>query len=375
MERVPRGVSGDTQTDVARFSASDFELPIVGAPLGGGPSTPALAAAVSEAGGLGFLAAGYCSPDAVRDDVAAVRARTDRPFGVNVFVPSGSAPDPAVLERYAEELAGESERYGAPLGEPRHDDDAWEDKLALVVDERVPVVSFTFGCPARDVVSRLHDAGIAVWVTVTTPTEACAAAKVRVDGLVLQGLEAGGHRASFDDAAPGELGLLALLALVRAAVDLPLIAAGGLATGPQIAAVLVAGASAAQLGSALMRTPEAGTALVHRAALAAGDAPTALTRAFSGRLARGVVNRFMREHGEQAPSAYPEVHHLTSPLRRAARERGDAEGLHLWAGQAYPLAQDRPAGELVRELADEARAALRDTARRLDPGGSGLPSQ
>lgn len=354
---------------MARFSPDQLELPVVAAPMGGGPSTPALAAAVSAAGGLGFVAAGYLAPDAVRDQIAAVRSRTDRPFGVNVFVPSRAVAEPASVERYAAALGGEADRYSVALGEPRHDDDGWEAKLALVAKERVPVVSFTFGCPPRDVIARLRDAGITVWVTVTTPAEAGLAAAAGADGLVLQGVEAGGHRASFDDAEPGELGLLPLIALVRAAVDLAIVASGGLATGPAIAAVLVAGATAAQLGSVLMRTPEAGTAPVHRAALAAGQVPTALTRAFSGRLARGVVNRFMREHGAQAPSAYPEVHHLTSPLRRAARERGDADGLHLWAGQAYPLAQERPAGELVQMLAADARAALRETTRRFDVQG------
>lgn len=355
------------RVSVPPFSLADLELPIVAAPMGGGPSTPALAAAVSAAGGLGFLAAGYRAADDVREEIAALRSRTDRPFGVNVFVPPGAAAEPSAVGRYAAALGAEAERYGTALGEPRHDDDAWDAKLALVADERVPVVSFTFGCPPPAVVVRLHGAGAAVWVAVTTAAEARVAAHAGADALVVQGVEAGGHRASFDDTAPGEIGLLALLALVGATVEVPLVAAGGLATGPAIAAVLVAGASAAQLGTALMRTPEAATAPIHRTALATGEAPTALTRAFSGRLARGVVNRFMREHDEQAPSAYPEVHHLTSPLRRAARERGDADGLHLWAGQAYPLAQERPAGELVRELAADARAALRDTARRVGP--------
>jgi nitronate monooxygenase len=331
-----------------------LEHPIVQAPMGGGPSTPALAAAVGEAGGLGFLAAGYKTVDAVRADVEALRALTDRPFGVNLFAPPGPADDVA---DFAARMQAEAERYGAPVGEPRHDDDGWEAKLALMAELEVPVVSFTFGCPSPAVLDGLGE----TWVTVTTPAEAREAAAAGADALVVQGVEAGGHRATFDDAAPGEIGLLALLQLVRAAVDLPLVATGGIATGRAVAAVLAAGATAAQLGTAFMLCDEAATAPAHRSAIAA-DGDTALTRAFTGRSARGVVNRWMRDHGSGAPSAYPDVHHLTARIRAAAREQGDPDGFHLWAGQAHRLATSEPAGDLVRRLAAEARAALREAA-------------
>jgi nitronate monooxygenase len=178
----------------------------------------------------------------------------------------------------------------------------------------------------------------------------------------VQGVEAGGHRATFDDTAPNDFGLLAALQLVAAATRLPLVATGGLATGRAIAAVLAAGAAAAQLGTAFMLCPEAATSDAHSRAIA-GEGETALTRAFTGRTARGIVNRFQREHTPRAPLGYPDVHHVTAPLRKAARERGDADGFHLWAGQAHALARPLPAGELVRKLAAEARAALRDAAR------------
>ncbi len=343
------------------FSLSELEHPIVQAPLAGGPSTPALAAAVSEAGGLGFVAAGYKAVDTVRDDIGAVRARTGRPFGVNAFAPPGPAADAAAVERFAASLAGEAERYRAAPGEPRHDDDGWAAKLALFAEARLPVASFTFGCPAAAEVERLHATGAAVWVTVTTPEEARAAERAGADALVVQGVEAGGHRGSFDDAAPGDIGLLALLQLVRAASGLPMVAAGGIVTGRAVAAVLAAGAAAAALGTAFMLTPEAGTAPAHRAALQAGGT-TAVTRAFTGRTARGIVNRFMREHGRGAPSAYPDLHYVTAPLRAAARAEGDADGVNLWAGQAHPLATEEPAGELVRRLAREAREALQQAA-------------
>jgi nitronate monooxygenase len=335
--------------------------PIVQAPMGGGASTPALAAAVAEAGGLGFLAAGYKPVEAVRADVEALRARTDRPFGINLFAPPVPAADD--VAPFAAELEGEAARYGVPVGEPRHDDDGWDAKLALVHELEVPVVTFAFGCPPADVLADLPEA----WVTVTTPGEARAAAAAGAHALVVQGVEAGGHRGTFDDAAPGDVGLLALLQLVRATVDLPLVATGGIATGRAVAAVLAAGAAAAQLGTAFMLCPESATAPAHRDAIA-GAADTALTRAFTGRTARGVVNRWMREHAE-APSAYPDVHYLTSKIRAAARDQGDPDGFHLWAGQAHTLARPVPAGELVRQLAAEAQAALREAAGLQEPGG------
>jgi nitronate monooxygenase len=350
--------------DAPRFSPDQLEHPIVQAPMAGGPSTPALAAAVANAGGLGFLAAGYKTVDAVRADIGDVRRRTGRPFGVNVFVPSSAPVDPRLLERYADSLRGDAERYGTGVGEPRVDDDLWADKLDLVIREPVPVVSFTFGCPPVDAVDRLRRAGSAVWMTVTTPAEARIAEQAGADALVVQGLEAGAHRGSFDDERPGEIGLIALLQLVGAAVEVPLVASGGLATGRAVAAVLAAGASAAQLGTAFLLAPEAATSAPHRRALRDGG-DTALTRAFSGRTARGLVNRFLREHSADAPSAYPQVLHMTAPLRAAARERGDAEGLNLWAGQAHELAEEVPAGELVRRLGEEARQALREAARRF----------
>jgi nitronate monooxygenase len=350
---------------MARFALDRLALPIVQAPLAGGPSTPALAAAVSAAGGLGILAAGYQHADAVAEEVEAVRAATDAPFGINVFAPPAGPGDRDAVARYAARLVGEAERQGAILGDARSDDDGFDDKLALLHDVRPAVASFTFGCPPAATVARLRRDGVAVWVTVTTPAEARAAAGAGADALVVQGAEAGGHRGGFDDAGAGAagIGLLALLQLVRAQAGLPLVATGGIMTGAALAAVLAAGASAAQLGSALLLTPEAGTSLPHRAALA-GEGETAFTRAFSGRTARGIVNRFLREHDAEAPSAYPEVHHLTAPLRRAARERGDADAINLWAGQAHALAQAKPAGELVRQLAADARAALRAAADR-----------
>jgi len=347
------------------FEISELTRPIVQAPMGGGPSTPELAVAVSEAGGLGFLAAGYKRAEQVSLEIEAVRRGTERHFGVNVFVPSPKPADRAAVSRYMRELAGEAARLGVELGPARFEDDGWEAKLELVCEERPPLVSFTFGCPSAETVRRLHDAGVSVWVTVTRVSEAVSAAEVGADALVVQGTEAGGHRGGFvDDEQAAGIGLLALLSLVRRSVSIPLIATGGIADGAAVAAVLCAGAAAAQIGTALMLAPEAGTTPAQRALLREAI-PTGLTRAFTGRLARGMVNRFQAEHSAAAPSAYPEIHHVTSPLRAQARQRGDADGFNLWAGQAHELARERPAAEIIRTLAADARETLAATSRRF----------
>jgi nitronate monooxygenase len=336
--------------------------PVVLAPLAGGPSTPELAAAVSEAGGLGFLAAGYLTPEQTRDRLVATRRLTTRPFGVNLFVP-GPPADPGRVDDYARAVTPDATGVGAALGEPRWDDDAYPAKLDLLLAVPPAVVSFTFGLPAADVVRRVHDAGAEAWVTVTSVNEALEAARLDADLLVVQGAEAGGHRGGADDDPRRATALLPLLQLVEARVDLPIVAAGGIGTGRGVAAVLAAGARAAAVGTAFLDCPEAGTSAVQRAALRS-DLPTALTRAFTGRTARGIVNGFLERHDAEAPPAYPEVHHLTAPLRAAARAAGRGDLVNLWAGQAYPLTRAVPAGELVRALAGEARDALAHAAAR-----------
>jgi nitronate monooxygenase len=339
--------------------------PIVLAPLAGGPATPELAAAVADAGGLGFLAAGYLTATAMSDRIAALRGRSSAPFGVNLFVPGGDGIDEDALRRYAERLGGEAARYGVELGEPRDDDDDWPAKLEALHDDPVPLISFTFGCPPRETLASLAARGTETWVTVTDLDQARQARAAGARALVLQGIEAGGHRASFADRDRGErLGLLPLVRLAAAELELPLIAAGGIGDGPALAAALAAGARAGQLGTAFLRAPEAGTNEAHRAALAS-DAPTMLTRAFTGRTARGIANRFALEHSRHAPIAYPHIHHLTAPIRAAARERGDGDGFNLWAGEAHRLAEERPAGEIVERLACEAGEALARTRRRV----------
>jgi nitronate monooxygenase len=341
----------------------ELKVPVVLAPLAGGPSTPELAAAVSEAGGLGFLAAGYLTAVDLEHRIAALQKLTDKRFGVNVFVPGDGPAAGDSYAEYVERLSG----WGAEIefGEPRYSDDDWEAKLELLRADPPAVVSFTFGCPEPAVIDSLRAVGAEVWVTVTSPDEAREAHAAGASGLAVQGAEAGGHRGSFrDEPDLPVFGLLPLLALVRAAAPLPLVASGGIANGAAVAAVLCAGASAAQLGSAFLLALEAGTASAHRAALQTSGR-TVLTRAFTGRLARGVHNRFIAEHEEAAPIAYPEVHYLTSPMRRAAREQGNPELINLWAGEAHELALELPAGEIVSRLHAEARETLAIAYNRL----------
>ncbi|MFJ4684830.1 nitronate monooxygenase [Streptomyces sp. NPDC088789] len=351
-----------------------FPHPIVQAPMAGGVSVPHLALAVSEAGGLGFLAAGYKTADGMYQEIKQLRGLTNKPFGVNLFMPQPDTADSAAVDVYAHQLAGEAAWYEAELGDPDSGrDDGYDAKLAVLLDNPVPVVSFHFGVPGHEVLESLRRVGTLTLVTATTPEEAVAVQQAGADAVIAQGVEAGGHQGTHRDIAENDgagLGLLSLVAQVRECVSLPIVAAGGIMRGSQIAAALDAGAQAAQLGTAFLITPESGANALHKRALTDPlFVRTQLTRAFSGRPARGLVNRFMREHGPYAPSAYPEIHHLTAPLRKAAAKAQDAQGMALWAGQGHRMARELPAAELVEVLVAEL-AAIR-TALSAHGGGAG----
>lgn len=326
--------------------------PLVVAPMGGGPSTPGLVAAAAEAGALGFLAAGYKTASAMRAEIDAVRAVTAEPFGVNVFVPGRPAADTAELAAYVQSLSAEASELRVVAGEPAWDDDDWEAKIAALLADPPPVVSFTFGCPAAGLIAALRAAGSGVWVTVTQPGEATVAASAGADGLCVQGTEAGAHRGTFANAkgTRTDYGVLELIAAVRRVTDLPLVAAGGIMDARAAAAARTAGAIAVQCGTAFLRCPESGAHPAHQAALADPRfSGTAVTRAFSGRPARGLVNQFMLDH-PAAPAAYPEVNNATRPIRAAAAAAGDLDRMSLWAGQGYRACTTRPAAEIVEIL-------------------------
>ncbi|TDL06424.1 nitronate monooxygenase [Mycolicibacterium obuense] len=334
------------------FDFRDLTAPVSVAPMAGGPSTPELAAAGTDAGGLGFVAAGYLGADAFADRLGAAMRLASGPIGANLFVPGPDTGSPEIVERYAAQLAPDAERYGAAVGTPRIDDDAWQGKLDVLLDLRPAVASFTFGLPTVGEVARLRGAGIAVAGTVTTVAEGRAAADRGVDVLVAQGPAAGGHRGTFDSQArPAEQSLDDLLASIVATLDLPVVAAGGLMTAADIARVRRAGAVAAQLGTAFLLADEAGSSPVHRAALVSPEfTETVVTKAFSGRFARGLRNRFVDDHDAQAPLAYPQVHYLTSPLRVAAVRAGDPHGTNIWAGTGFRLAEPGPVAAIIEKL-------------------------
>jgi len=320
--------------------------------MAGGPTTPVLVLAAADAGALGMLAAGYKTAAEMQAEIAAVRSATSAAFGVNVFVPGEAAPDPEALAAYVGTLEKDAGALGVAPGAPRWDDDDYGAKLDVLLAAPPPLVSFTFGCPARHVVRTLQAAGSLVAVTVTTPAEAVLAQRLDVDCLCVQGLEAGAHRGTFvNDDRPGQdHPLSSLLAAVRRRCDLPLIAAGGIADREGVAAALAAGATQVQLGTAFLRCTESGAHPLYKAALADPRfTSTAITRAFSGRRARSLVNGFMQAH-EDAPPAYPEINHVTRPLRAAAAAAGDPDRMSLYAGEAFRRADERSAGEIIERL-------------------------
>jgi nitronate monooxygenase len=279
------------------------------------------------------------------------------PFGVNLFAPNPLPVDRPAFRRYAAAIQPEADRYGLDLSavEPLEDDDWWEQKLALLIADPVPLVSFTFAIPEAHAIEALRQAGSIVLQTVTSPTEARAAEEAGVDGLAVQSAAAGGHWGTMTPATPPpETPLLDLIGQIRARTALPLIAAGGLATAEDVAGALHAGATAAMVGTALMLADESGTSAVHRAALSdPARRETVMTRAFTGRPARGLRNDFIDRHDAEAPLGYPAIHHLTSPLRRAATAAGDPEPVHLWAGTGYRHAATRSAAAILAGLAAE----------------------
>ena len=345
------------------FTLDSLTVPIIAAPMAGGPSTPELVAAAAEAGGAGFLAAGYKTVAGIAKEIARVRGAMSPPFGVNLFVPAGPASQDENwardVEAYRRALQPEADRYHCTIPEPdAADRDGWEEKIAVLLQDPVPIVSFTFGCPDRTIIEELQRVGSFVVVSVTNAPEAALATERGADALCVQGPKAGGHRAMHELAqSPGSTGLEILLREVRGVSDLSLIAAGGITRGEHVAAALEAGAKAVQVGTVLLRSPESGALTLHKDALASDRfADTMVTRAFSGRFARGLVNRFMRDYHGVAPAAYPEVNQLTRPLRAAAAAVGDPGGMALWAETGYRDARVAPAAEIITTLWQEALA-------------------
>lgn len=346
------------------------EHPIIQAPMAGGGDTPELVAAVGNAGGIGFIGAAYLAPDQILEAARAVRTRSARAFGINLFAPLPApaardlTDDAARLAPYFAELALPAPTASIP---PGIDFDA---QIAAVLESGAAVFSFTFGRLPPQALRAINQRGLALAGTATTVAEAIALEADGVDAIIAQGSEAGGHRGTFlGDFAAAMIGTMALVPQIIDAVRVPVIASGGIMDGRGIAAARALGAEAVQLGTAFLTCDEAGVPPAYKQAIMdASEDATRLTRAFSGRPARGIVNRFMREM--EAPAAapvapFPLQNALTRPLRAAAAKQGRAEFLSLWAGQGLRLARRLPAGELVKHLVAEA-AAVADRARIAD---------
>jgi nitronate monooxygenase len=346
--------------------------PIIQAPLAGGGDTPALVAAVCDAGGLGSIGATYLTPQQIIETCAAVRASTQRPFGINLFVPEGTLPDDIPSGGAIARVATFYEELGLPRPEPpppvARDFDA---QLDAALGGGASLFSFTFGMLPLPALRKVKTRGLTLAGTATTVDEAIALERAGVDIIVAQGSEAGGHRGSFAepvDAAAFERGMIGTLALVPQIVDavrVPVVASGGIMDGRGIAAALALGASGAQLGTAFLTCEEAGVPDAYKQAIMdAHEDQTRITRAFSGRPARGIVNRFMRE--VEAPwwpqqfsiLPFPLQNALTRPLRAAAAKQGRAEFLSLWAGQGIRMSRRMKAADLVATLVRETEAAI-----------------
>jgi nitronate monooxygenase len=332
-----------------------IEHPIIQGPMAGGPSTPELVAAVSNAGGLGSLGAAYLTPDQITDAIRRIRTLSSRPFSVNLFAGAWSTRQDVNPGPMLELLVEVHEKLGlskpdAPTPAP----DPFPAQLEALLDARPPNFSFTFGIPDRDAIARLKSRGIVILGTATTVEEARALEAAGVDAVVAQGAEAGAHRGTFLDSF--ESSMFPTLDLVRAtaaAVSIPVIATGGLMDGRDIVSAIQAGASAAQLGTAFLACPESGAPEAHkRAVVAAREDTTVITRAFSGRPARGLRNAFIAgmDGRESDILPYPLQNALTRQMRTAAAQQGLADYLSLWAGQGVARACAMPAGDLVVSL-------------------------
>ena len=343
----------------------ELKHPIIQAPLAGGGDTPELVAAVSNAGGMGFIGAAYLTPEQIISTAAAVRARTSQPFGINLFAPmptGGASPNPqAMLAQVAPFFA----EVGLPSPSlPKSRGATFEEQLAPALESGASAFSFTFGLLPPNAVEAIKTRNMFLMGTATTVEEAIALEKSGVDAVVAQGSEAGGHRGTFSgDFASGMVGSIALVPQIVDAVRIPVIASGGIMDGRGIVAALALGALAVQMGSAFLTCHEAGISDAYKEAiLRAHEDQTRITRAFSGRPARGIVNRFMTEVeskvGEDAILPFPVQNALTRPLRTAAAKQGRAEFLSLWSGQGVRLARRQSAADLVDRLAKEIDATL-----------------
>ena len=341
-----------------RVGPIEWDVPIVGAPMAGGPTTPALVAAVGNAGGLGTLAAGYLTAEQLAPLLVEVESLTDRPYGVNLFLPGSDVGERLAeeIDEYRTRLRIDADPLGVEVGEPMFFDEDIDAKIAVLARHRPAFVSTTFADPGRLLVDRIHsEVGALVFVTVTSPEEAAAALASGADALIAQGVEAGGHRGIWHDDPDNSLGgpgisTVGLVRKIGKSTDVPIIAAGGVGVADEVGAPLGAGGTGGGGGTALLCADEAGTSEAYRNAVWSWEyRGTVVTRAFSGRPARALANRFATMNVD-APAAYPHVHYMTTPIRAAATAAANTQTLNLWAGDGWDAVQKGSAAQIIATL-------------------------
>jgi len=344
------------ETAVSRIL--NISYPIIQAPMAGGPTRPGLVAAISNSGGLGSFGAGYTSPDKLRLEIHATRKLTDKRFAVNVFVPETVIRDQDKIKKIIKAMKPYRDRFG--LDEQAASEDInlyFHAQIKVIIEEKVPVVSFTFGIPDGEILDMLRSENIKTIGTATTVDEAIELEKKGVELIVAQGSEAGGHRGSFQkDPEHSLVGTMALIPQVVDNVKTPVVAAGGIMDGRGIVASFALGASGVQLGTAFLTCIESGASDLHKEAIIkSNESDTRLTRMFSGKLARGINNRFieeMEQYKDIVPD-YPIQNAFTRDIRKASAESKDTDYMSLWAGQGVRLSRSLPAAELMSILVDQ----------------------
>ncbi|MCZ8513204.1 nitronate monooxygenase [Paenibacillus filicis] len=344
-----------------------IRYPIFQAPMAGGPTTPDLVAAVSNAGGLGSLGTGYLAPEQLRSAIQKVRQLTDRPFGVNLFVPEQTIESEKTIGQMTDYL----NKYRVELGIAQNPSilkvsESFEEQVQVLLEEKIPVFSFTFGIPPQDVLQAMKQCGTFVIGTATTVEEAKQLEAAGVDAIVAQGSEAGGHRGTFlKNGSDSLIGTMALVPQIADHVSIPVIASGGIMDGRGLVASLTLGAAAVQMGTAFLACPESGAhATYKQKILSANEDDTEITRAYSGKAARGIRTKFMndmhRYPGTIPP--YPIQNAMTRDIRQAAAKVNNPEYMSLWAGQGLRLANDHSAAAIVKQTMNQANILVKRIA-------------
>jgi nitronate monooxygenase len=338
-----------------------ISYPIIQAPMAGGPTTSALVSAVSNAGGLGMIGAGYMKPNEIRIQIREVRKLTSKPFGINLFIPTQYSVDNDKLQNAQTLLQPIRKQFKVDIPEnlPSYEKDlrTFHEQLNIVIEEKVPICSFTFGVPSSEIMTKLKDNAIIVAGTATTVREAIMNERSGMDAVVVQGTEAGGHRGTFiGDAKQSLIGLMSLVPQVADCIRIPVIAAGGIMDGRGILAAKCLGALGVQMGTAFLVCQESGANTAHKEAIInSNEEQAVLTKAFSGKMARGFHNQFiekMNEHVELLPE-YPLQNELTKGIRKASAAVGNPEFMSLWGGQSPRLAKKQTVQEFMSKIVRE----------------------